>query len=411
MSLQALYPAQTLMEPMFEFNDTDSFYPRNIKLEPNTDSCCMEKRTDATYTDLTRSPYHVDPSLLASMKEDMSDFTDNMSFDNLLSWTAKHPEHWSNAEVLDWLYYLVDTHKLDGAHLRGENYQNLSGQKLCQMTKEDFMSTDNQFGALLFELFAQVIEQSKFTEPPCIDSVNPDSYPFFENGYSASSGEKTIDGDASSHSLDLNDIAVFIDALGDKCVEIAGHTYDIGSEVMDCGYVSAESEMENFSRTSISSDGIDSFPHSDDDDVMSPSLPYSFAPTPTNRRFSSSSSDEGCCDLERSNTEKLKRKPPSPSKGNHLWEFVRDLLRDPQLNPSLLRWEDKEAGVFKFVQSEAVANMWGRKKNNPGMTYEKLSRAMRFCRSAGYFSEVPKNGKFPKKLCFRFGPKAYGWKD
>jgi hypothetical protein len=34
----------------------------------------------------------------------------------------------------------------------------------------------------------------------------------------------------------------------------------------------------------------------------------------------------------------------------------------------------------------------------------------RFCRSAGYFAEVPKTGKFPKKLCFRFGPKAYGWK-
>lgn len=65
------------------------------------------------------------------------------------------------------------------------------------------------------------------------------------------------------------------------------------------------------------------------------------------------------------------------SKGNHLWEFVRDLLKDPSLNPTLLRWEDKEAGVFRFVQSEAVAKMWGRKKNNPGMTYEKLSRAMR----------------------------------
>lgn len=65
------------------------------------------------------------------------------------------------------------------------------------------------------------------------------------------------------------------------------------------------------------------------------------------------------------------------SKGNHLWEFVRDLLKDSTLNPALLRWEDKESGVFRFVQSEAVAKMWGRKKNNPGMTYEKLSRAMR----------------------------------
>jgi len=65
------------------------------------------------------------------------------------------------------------------------------------------------------------------------------------------------------------------------------------------------------------------------------------------------------------------------SKGNHLWEFIRDLLKDSKYNPHLLRWEEKETGVFRFVQSEAVAQMWGRKKNNPGMTYEKLSRAMR----------------------------------
>lgn len=65
------------------------------------------------------------------------------------------------------------------------------------------------------------------------------------------------------------------------------------------------------------------------------------------------------------------------SKGNHLWEFIRDLLKDSAFNPTLLRWEDKETGVFRFVQSEAVAQMWGRKKNNTSMTYEKLSRAMR----------------------------------
>lgn len=65
------------------------------------------------------------------------------------------------------------------------------------------------------------------------------------------------------------------------------------------------------------------------------------------------------------------------SKGNHLWEFIRDTLKDPNFNPTLIKWEDKDEGVFRFVQSEAVAQMWGRKKNNKCMTYEKLSRAMR----------------------------------
>lgn len=98
------------------------------------------------------------------------------------------------------------------------------------------------------------------------------------------------------------------------------------------------------------------------------------------------------------------------AKNNHLWEFIRDLLHDPKTNPKLLQWEDKERGVFRFVQSDKVAELWGIKKNNKDMTYEKLSRAMRFCRSAGYFATVPKNEKFPKKLCFMFGDKSHGWK-
>lgn len=68
----------------------------------------------------------------------------------------------------------------------------------------------------------------------------------------------------------------------------------------------------------------------------------------------------------------------SLGKGNgKLWEFIRDLLLDPATNPSLIRWERPEDGIFKFVQSDRVAKMWGDRKQNPRMTYEKLSRAMR----------------------------------
>ncbi|ESO91769.1 hypothetical protein LOTGIDRAFT_121767, partial [Lottia gigantea] len=97
------------------------------------------------------------------------------------------------------------------------------------------------------------------------------------------------------------------------------------------------------------------------------------------------------------------------SKGNHLWEFVRDLLKDSSVNPSYLKWEDKSTGVFRFVNSEAIARLWGKKKNNKQMTYEKLSRAMRL--SFMYFFIGLEDGKFPKKLCFKFGPKAHGWQE
>lgn len=64
-------------------------------------------------------------------------------------------------------------------------------------------------------------------------------------------------------------------------------------------------------------------------------------------------------------------------RGTHLWEFIRDILIHPERNQGLMKWEDRREGVFKFLKSEAVAQMWGQKKKNSSMTYEKLSRAMR----------------------------------
>lgn len=65
-------------------------------------------------------------------------------------------------------------------------------------------------------------------------------------------------------------------------------------------------------------------------------------------------------------------------RGTHLWEFIRDILINPEKNQGLMKWEDRHEGVFKFLKSEAVAQMWGQKKKNTSMTYEKLSRAMRW---------------------------------
>ncbi|XP_040078437.1 ETS homologous factor isoform X9 [Ixodes scapularis] len=92
-----------------------------------------------------------------------------------------------------------------------------------------------------------------------------------------------------------------------------------------------------------------------------------------------------------------------------LWEFIRDLLLNPTTNPSLIRWERREDGIFKFVQSDKVAKMWGDRKQNPRMTYEKLSRAMRTYYGKQILEPVPKTEGLPKKLVYKFGPRAGGW--
>ncbi|KAJ9583937.1 hypothetical protein L9F63_021711 [Diploptera punctata] len=89
-----------------------------------------------------------------------------------------------------------------------------------------------------------------------------------------------------------------------------------------------------------------------------------------------------------------------------LWEFIRDLLLNPEYCPSLIRWENHNEGVFRFVDSGGVAKLWGEIKDNEKMSYDKLSRAMRYY----YKKDLPVfQAVLGQKLVYKFGPGAKGW--
>ncbi|XP_049636058.1 ETS-related transcription factor Elf-5 isoform X3 [Suncus etruscus] len=90
---------------------------------------------------------------------------------------------------------------------------------------------------------------------------------------------------------------------------------------------------------------------------------------------------------------------------SHLWEFVRDLLLSPEENCGILEWEDREQGIFRVVKSEALAKMWGQRKKNDRMTYEKLSRALRYYYKTGILERVD------RRLVYKFGKNAHGWQE
>ncbi|XP_011298241.1 ETS-related transcription factor Elf-5 isoform X2 [Fopius arisanus] len=94
----------------------------------------------------------------------------------------------------------------------------------------------------------------------------------------------------------------------------------------------------------------------------------------------------------------------SPQNLGKLWEYIRDLLQNPETCPNLIRWEDYSQAKFKFVRSEEVARRWGARNGNTTMTYEKFSRAMRYHYDNQIFQSV-KN----EKLVYKFGPNAKGW--
>jgi len=69
--------------------------------------------------------------------------------------------------------------------------------------------------------------------------------------------------------------------------------------------------------------------------------------------------------------------------GGHLWEFIRRLLSLSDANSErIIQWENKSEGVFRFLNPDAVAELWGKEKHNrrTAMDYPKLSRALRYQR-------------------------------
>ncbi|KAF6216472.1 hypothetical protein GE061_000814 [Apolygus lucorum] len=105
-----------------------------------------------------------------------------------------------------------------------------------------------------------------------------------------------------------------------------------------------------------------------------------------------------------SNPNKKGKKKAENSYGR-LWEFLRDLLKNPDMCPRIIKWDNHDEGLFRFVQSNEVARIWGERKGNKDMTYEKLSRAMRY-----YYKSKVLQAVVGRRLVYRFGPNATDWR-
>ncbi|EDV21404.1 uncharacterized protein TRIADDRAFT_17503, partial [Trichoplax adhaerens] len=79
-----------------------------------------------------------------------------------------------------------------------------------------------------------------------------------------------------------------------------------------------------------------------------------------------------------------------------LWKFLLKMLLSGE-HDSQIMWLEKKKGTFKFINSSAVASLWGKHKNKPNMTYETLSRSIRFYYKSQILRKVPK-----QRLVYQF---------
>ncbi|XP_055935742.1 ETS homologous factor-like isoform X1 [Argiope bruennichi] len=296
---------------------------------------------------------------------------EDLQWETTRPWQYKHPNQWTEAEVLEWLINWSRQTGIDLLELNCMTELNrMNGQTLCELSQSDFYTLDHQYGPLLYQSLQNEIANHHY-------QLSPTSL------------------DVTSSIRSDNPLPAFHTWSNDTYSQLLSV---VGSDIQGNSPSSShDSDREDRESTSSS---------------MSTANEKSAVNTPA---FIMSSL---CSDIDGKKPGRRGRPPKSEArssrsrqgKGNgKLWEFIRDLLLDPVTNPSLIRWERPEDGIFKFVQSDRVAKMWGDRKQNPRMTYEKLSRAMRTYYSSGILSPVPKTEGLPKKLIYKFGPKASGW--
>ncbi|XP_059079826.1 DNA-binding protein D-ETS-4-like isoform X3 [Tigriopus californicus] len=83
----------------------------------------------------------------------------------------------------------------------------------------------------------------------------------------------------------------------------------------------------------------------------------------------------------------------------HLWQFVKELLNQPQLYSGCIHWIDREKGIFKIVDSTRVAKLWGKRKNRPAMNYDKLSRSLRQYYKKGIMKKTERTQRLVYQFC------------
>ena len=71
----------------------------------------------------------------------------------------------------------------------------------------------------------------------------------------------------------------------------------------------------------------------------------------------------------------------------YLWEFLHHLLAGKKYS-NIITWRNETKGIFRLLDHNSVARLWGVQKKRKNMTYDKLSRALRYYYSKNILRKV-----------------------
>ncbi|XP_048879135.1 ETS-related transcription factor Elf-3 [Brienomyrus brachyistius] len=353
----------------------------------------------------SEDPLPILPADLISREPELSMSNDSFSTNasGTLRWYQLSPQHWTKQHVLEWISYYVEENQFDASSLN-MSCCSMDGSTLCQLSYDMLLAL---FGSLGHRLY-QSLQELK--AKPGTDDLNltldllGELWEDIPDLVNSQSGEdysllRTVVVNDAHEGGDFNSCQDRLRTTGGMTPQ-SDNGYESGSTSLDSSFPRGTLLIPS----SPESGGSDSDPEFHDAQFSLPTVDQikdEKEETKTYKRGRGRPRKISHGSGHFYETAKGKHSP----RGTHLWEFIRDILIQPELNHGLMKWEDRQEGVFKFLKSEAVAQLWGQKKRNSSMTYEKLSRAMRYYYKRGILDRVD-----GRRLVYKFGKNSSGWK-
>ncbi|XP_023134002.2 transcription factor ETV7 [Amphiprion ocellaris] len=274
-----------------------------------------------------------------------------------------NPSLWDKEDVAHWLHWAQKEYSLR----RPEKGRfEMNGRALCLLTKEDFRRRCPSSGDVLYEILQCVKQQrrSVVSDPQAAHIKGPVS------------SQMPTHAVQEPHAPTANDTAASPDFATAAVVATVSSQPELLSpfRIRPIFFTFPAPDMHN-------NGSVSTLPHNR---VQSPPQTESVIQEPLNL----SNRDKPRSPLHKANG----RIPEC----RLLWDYVYQLLCDDRYQ-EYIRWEDPESLVFRVVDPNGLARLWGNHKNRDNMTYEKMSRALRHY----YKLNIIKKER-GQKLLFRF---------
>lgn len=363
-----------------------------LNQQQRSDNENKEHSTPTTEENANISDVKIEPVLDLAVEQVRKDIETTCE---MLSISAD-PKKWSKEDVKSWFLWTLQFFHIPMSMVDMDLW-NMDGQMIVSLGEDDFKQRLPQGGDTMYAQFDMWRSNANYYDHPAyhvpqtcsqesqqtVPRYAPPPYPDYSSwgetqGQSITSPAGHEQGDVSSFS-DIAYMLQMLDHQNNPVGDPQTHYITPKTEALDQQYSPLMGPQCN----------------------MSPP-PYPASHTPTHSEAGTTDTmeeDEDDEDEEVDVSVATKSPGSRPGTNIHLWQFVKELLLQPQLYGNFIHWIDRANGIFKIVDSVKVATLWGKRKNRPAMNYDKLSRSLRQYYKKGIMKKTERSQRLVYQFC------------